>query len=172
MKNRLKLFSIWDFELWDKKDGQVLKRWTERNICPDAFLNDALDVLFDGGTQKTTWYMLLFEDNHTPAAGDTYATPGFTECTAYDESDRVTVNFAEPSSKSITNSANPAQFTISDTKTIYGAGLVAGGSAPQTKSNTAGGGILGPVSQFSGGSESVVDDNVLTVTVTITIADT
>ena len=171
MKSKLKIWSIWDFVLKDK-NGKILKKWTERNLCPNEFLNDALGVVFDSGTQKTAWYMVLFENNHTPAAGDTYAVPGYTECTAYDEVNRPTVNFAVPATQSITNSANQAVFTMNATRTIYGAAIVAGGTAADTKGDVAGGGVLGPVSQFTGGAESVIATNVLNVTVTVSVADT
>lgn len=161
--------SIWDVEHW--RGGQLLSVTRDRNICTDEGLDALLDIMFHGSTQITTWYIALFESDTTPAAGTTYAVPVYTECTAYTEAARQAYNEAAASSKSITNSANKATFTMNATKTIYGAALVGGGSAPTDNTDTAGGGTLYCASQF-GASKSVVNTDVLKVTVTITAADT
>jgi len=164
-----KLFSIWDWEHY--RQGILIDQWIERNLCTDEGLNHVLDVAFSAATQITTWYIAPFEDDHTPAAGNTYATPGFTECTAYDEANRVTWQEAGPSAKVITNTANKASFTFNDTKTIYGGALFGGGTDADTKDDQAGGGTLYCVSQFTSGSKAVVSTDVLKVTIALTIAD-
>lgn len=170
MKDGLKLVSIWNVDCYGQ-DG-VLK-WSEenRNLVTNEGLDAILDIMFHGSTQITTWYIALFEDNHTPAAADTYATPGYTESTAYDEATRPAFVEAAASSQSITNSASKASFTMNATKTIYGAALVGGGTGGNTKGDTAGGGTLYCVSQFTSGSKAVESADVLKVTVTITAAD-
>jgi hypothetical protein len=70
----------------------------------------------------------------------------------------------------MTNSASKATFTISATKTIYGAFLCGGGTGAATKSDTAGGGTLFASSKFATAKE-VVDDDVLMVVCSITLAD-
>ena len=161
--------SFWEWEHW--RDGQLIDSWADGNLCTDEGINYYLDAAFSGATAITSWYVALFEDNHTPAAGDTYAVPGYTESTAYDEANRPGWQEAGVSSKTITNSANKASFTMNASKTIYGASLVGGGSAPQTKGDTAGGGTLFGMAQFSSGSKPVVDDDILKVTITITGSD-
>ncbi|MDD4986560.1 MAG: hypothetical protein PHQ43_12435 [Dehalococcoidales bacterium] len=147
-------------------------KWKEdvHNIVTNEGLNALLNIMLHGSTQITTWYCLLFESDTTPAAGTTYATPVFTESTAYDESTRPAYNEAAASSQSITNSANKAVFTISGTKTMYGAALVGGGSAPSTKGDTAGGGTMFCAAKFSS-ARSVVDDDVINLTYSISAAD-
>jgi len=108
----------------------------------------------------------LFEDDHTPASGDTYAIPGYTESTAYDEGTREEYVEAASSSQSVTNSASKAEFTMNATKTIYGAALVDN----SVKGNTDGGATLLCAGKFSS-SRSVVDDDVLKVTYTVSAAD-
>lgn len=152
------------------KSGNL--KWKEdvHNIVTNEGLNALLNIMLHGSTQITTWYCLLFESDTTPAAGTTYATPVFTESTAYDESTRPAYNEAAASSQSITNSANKAVFTISGTKTMYGAALVGGGSAPSTKGDTAGGGTMFCAAKFSS-ARSVVDDDVINLTYSISAAD-
>lgn len=153
------------------KDGKLKWKDVSHNTCTAEGLNRLLDVMFHGTTQIATWYIGLFESNTTPADGTTYATPVFTESTAYDEANRVAFNEAAASSKVTTNSANKAVFTMNDTKTIYGAFLCGGGTGADTKGDTAGGGVIFNAAQFSSGSKSVVNDDVLNVTVTLTAAD-
>lgn len=167
-KERFLVKSIWDWEL--VRDDKVIDQWRESNICTDEGLNALLDIMFHAATQLTTWYILIFESDTTPAAGTTYATPIFTECTAYAEGTREEFIEAAASSKSITNSANKAEFTINATKTIYGAALVAGGTDANTKGNTAGGGTMYCASKFAS-SKAVENLDVLKVTVTLTSSD-
>lgn len=162
--------SIWDIECWDKAGRLKSVERGVRNIVPDEGLDSFLGIMGHADTQITTWYVLIFESDTTPAAGHTYAVPVFTESTAYDEAVRQEWVEAAASSESITNSANKATFTISATKTIYGAALVGGGSDADTKDDQAGGGTLLCSVKF-GTSKSVVDDDVLKVTVTLNSSD-
>lgn len=168
---KINMGAIFHLEHW--RGNKLLAERHEENLCPDEFINYMLDAGLSGGTPITSWYVLLFNDNHTPAAADTYATPGFTESTEYDESTRPAWTEAGVSSKSITNSASKATFTMTGTDTsIYGAALVGGGSTPSTKDDQAGGGTLGPEAQFTGGAVTgIVDDDVLKVYITITGSD-
>lgn len=168
-KNGIRIGGIFQIECFDHL-GRL--NWSEKaqNLVTNQGLNHLLDVLAHGTTQINPWYVVIFEDNHTPAAGDTYATPGYTESTAYDEANRPEYQEAAASGQSITNSANKATFTINATKTIYGAALVGGGSAASTKGDTAGGGTLLCSVQFSS-SKSVEDDDTLNVTYTLSAAD-
>ena len=168
MKSVIPIGTWWEFEHY--RNGKLIDQWEQKNVTTDEGLNAMLDIMFHGSTQITTWYIGLFEDNYTPLVTNTYASPGFTESTAYDEANRVAYNEAAASSKVTTNSANKATFTINATKTIYGAFLVGGGTGANTKSDTAGGGVLFASSQFAA-SKSVVDNDVLMVSCSITLAD-
>jgi len=153
------------------KSGRYLPRqlaWVENvhNIVTNEGLDSILDVYFHNATQIATWYCLLFETDTTPSAGTTYATPVFTECEAYDEATRPEYEEAAASSQSITNSANKATFTISGSKTLYGAPIVGGGTNGNTKGDAAGGGTMPAAAKF-GSSRAVVDDDVINLTYTI-----
>lgn len=170
MKNSgLKLSGIWNFELWRR--GVKVDSWTEKNLVTDEGINYILDAGLSSGTPITAWYVAIFNDNHTPAAGDTYAVPGFTESTAYDEATRPAWTDGGVAAKSVSNSASKASFTMNASTTIYGAALVGGGTAATTKGNTAGGGKLYDCVQFTGGAKAVEDDDVLKITVTLTGQD-
>lgn len=168
IKSIIPIGTWWEFAHY--RGGKLIDQWGQKNVTTNEGLNAMLDVMFHGSTQITTWYIGLFEDDYTPLVTNTYATPGFTESTAYDEANRVAYNEAAASSKVTTNSANKATFTISGTKTIYGAFLVGGGTGASTKSDTAGGGTLFASSKFSA-SKPVVDNDVLMVSCSITLAD-
>lgn len=160
--------STWDWEQY--RDGVLIGQWQESNICTDEGLNALLDIMFHASTQLTTWYLLIFETDTTPAAGTTYAVPVFTECTAYTEGTRPEFVEAAASGKSLTNSANKADFTMNASKTIYGAALVGGGTGASTKGNTAGGGTMYCASKFAA-SKAVESSDVLKVTCTLTASD-
>jgi hypothetical protein len=164
---KIEIGSIWTIEHW--RGLQLLAKRVEENLCPDEFIEHVLDVALSGGSQVSTWYMALFSNNHTPAAGNTYATPGYTEADGYDETERPAWSEGGVSSKTITNSSNKATFTMDGTdSTIYGASLV----SVDTKGDTVGGGILGPLAQFTGGAiTGIVDDDVLKVYMTVTGSD-
>jgi len=171
MKNKhqkITISSQWHVEHW-RGDDMISER-VEENICPNAYIDHVLDVVHSGGTAVATWYVALFSDNHTPAAGDTYATPGYTEATSYDEATRPVWTEAGVSSQSITNSASKANFTMNgNDASIYGAALV---SSPTPGNTAATGNVLGPVSQFSGGAISgISDDDVLKIYITISGSD-
>lgn len=158
-----KLGGVFHFEQY--RDGVKIDEWDSENIVVNEGLNHILDVVLHASTQAATWYVGLFEGNYTPVATDTAAniTANSTECTAYDETNRVTWVEAAASSQSITNSANKATFTINATKTIYGAFLI----SDNTKSGTSG--TLLAASKFAA-SRSVVATDVLLVTYTISAA--
>jgi len=166
---KIMLSSLWTTECYDK-DGNL--KWVEKerpNVVTDEGINFMLDVMFHGATAEGTWYVSLFESDSTPLTSwtyDAYADSLVTECTAYDEATRPAYTEAAASSKSITNSADKASFTINNTKTIYGAALV----SLNTKSDHTAGDYLFCASRFAS-SRSVVDDDVLRVTVTISGAD-
>lgn len=165
---RARLGSVWEWEHY--RGGEMIDQWREHNLCTDQGLNYLLGAGFSAVTAITTWYVAVFNNNHTPAAGNTYATPGFTEATNY-SGDRKQWQEAGVSAKSITNSANKASLTFTSAATIYGGALVGGGSAAATKGDKAGGGTLYNISQFSSGVKSLASSDVLKVTITLTAQD-
>jgi len=152
------------------RDGKLIWLDKTHNIITNQGLDHILNTELHAGTAITTWYCTLVETNTTPAATMTYAVPTYTESTAYDETTRPEYVEAASSSQSVTNSASKAVFTISATKTMYGASLVGGGTAASTKADTAGGGTLLCYALFSA-SRAVVDNDVINLTYTVSAAD-
>lgn len=167
-KQKIEIGSLWHIEHW--RAGKMLAERIEENLVPDEFINHDLDVVLSGGSQITAWYLALFSNNQTPAPGDTYAVPGYTEATGYDETTRPQWQEAGVSAKSITNSANKATFTMDGTDgTIYGCALV---SSNVKGDVAASGAVLGPEAQFTAGAiTGIVDDDVLKVYMTVTGSD-
>ena len=166
-RSKMTMGGIFTLRCYDKSTGEL--KWVEEthNIITNEGLDHILNCLLHAGTQFTTWYLTLSETNTTPLATHTYAVPGYTECTAYDETVRQTYVEAASSSQSVTNSANRAVFTMSATKTIYGAALV----SFATKDDTAESGAVLLASGLFGSSKAVNDNDVLELQYTIGAAD-
>jgi len=154
-------------EIYDKLGGKLISDNKFHNVVTDEGLNHILNVVYHGTTPVSPWYCLLFESDTTPDADTTYATPVFTECTAYYEATRPEYNEAAASGQSITNSANKATFTASATKTLYGAALV----SYATKGDTAQAGAILICAGKFGTAQPVIDGNVVTLTYTNSAAD-
>jgi len=129
---RLIVYSRWNFECYDAKGNLKWAECDRPNIMTHEGLNFILNVVFHGTANVAKWYIAIVESDTTAAATMTYATPVYTECTAYTGGARPEFNEAAASSEAITNSANKATFTMSDTKTLYGAALVGGGTGADT----------------------------------------
>ncbi len=161
--------SHWDVECYDRH-GRLKFIDHAENCCTVEGLNKLLNVMFHGAAQIGTWHILIFENDYTPVEGDTYAAPGFTECTAYSEATRPEFVESEASGKAMSNSASKATFTMSANKTLHGAGLVGGGSAPGTKGDKAGGSTLYAAAEFSAGKPVELGDT-FKVQCTLTASD-
>ena len=113
--------TLWEWEQW--RNGRLINEWSYFNVTTNEGYNSLLNVYFHAATQITVWYILIFEDDVTPQATDTYAVPVFTESTAYTEATRPTWVEDAASGQSIANSTK-ASFSINATKDMYGAALV------------------------------------------------
>lgn len=166
--DRLKASGLWRVECRDK-DGNL--KWTEevKNIITTEGKNDALTQYLKGSSYTATWYVGLIDNASFSAiaVGDTAAqiggTNGWTECTGYSNSTRVTWTGGTASAGSIDNSASAAVFNINATKTVNGAFLV----STNTKGGTTGK-IYAEVS--FGSTRSVISGDTLTVTYTLTLS--
>lgn len=153
----------WDVECRDK-DGNVKWRDTIENIVVNQGLNDLLDVTLSGATQDTTWFIGLTSASPTVAAADTLVSHGgWTEVTAYDETNRVAWVDGGASSQAISNSGSPAVFTINANGTQVGGAFLAG-------VNTGTGGRLFAAGAFTAGNKDLDDNDTLTVTASFTAA--
>ncbi len=169
MKVALKMGSIYEVEHWRKcgrSGGWIADVTEDHNAVTYEGLNYALNVAFHGGTQEPDWYVVLFSNNHTIATNDTYATPGYTEATAFSEGTRPAWTAATATSQEITNSANKASFTFSTAMTIYGATLV----SDSTKGDTAATATLFGGAKFAA-EKAVEASDILKITIKITAAN-
>lgn len=121
-----------------RKTGVVVERETIHNIMPAQGRNHALDVLLNGATPVTAWYLVPYGNDYTPQDTDTAATfIGLAgELTNYTGSTRIAINTAAASGGVVSNSANRAEFEFDAETTIRGLALIS------TPSKGAASGIL------------------------------
>jgi hypothetical protein len=149
-------------------DGQV--RWEQEtpNLVVNQGLQDMNTTYFNSGTQVTTWYVGLITgpgSGTTITAADTLASKAWTEFTDYAGNRKAavfaTATTADPSV--ITNTASPAQFSISGA-----GGTVAGAFLASVATGTSG--VLFSASDFqSPGDRVVVSGDTLNVTYTFSL---
>jgi len=160
------------FQVEHWRDNQLIGKYDFCNAIVNEGKNKLLDVMFHAVAAINTWYVLLINNSPEPtlAAADTYAqingTNDWVEWDDYDEATRLEWTEGAASSQSITNAA-PLVFTISDSGTVYGLAVVGGGTAPGTKNNADGGGVLWGEAQFASGPVAVLDNDQLKVTYTV-----
>ena len=160
------LHGRWHFVHRDIYGNIVDEEWVD-NIIPNEGIDYILNAAIHGDTQISAWYFAPFTNDYTPTASDTYASPGYTEATSeYSESTRQEWVEGAASGQQITNST-AATITAATDVTIYGAGLVGGGTAPDTKGDTSGGGVL-LASAALASPKSLSNGETLDMTYTIT----
>ncbi len=148
------------------RHGKILSEEEFQNLITNEGLDYSLNALAHGGTAISAWYFAPFSDDHTPVASDTYASPGYTEMTTqYSESTRQEWAEGASSGQSITNST-AATITASGSVTVYGAGIVGGGTDASTKGDTAGGGTLLASGKFPT-AKTLADGETLDLTYTL-----
>lgn len=140
----------------------VIWREDRLNLVFTAGKNDLLDKYFAGSTYTAAFYMGLVDGASSPtyANGDTMAShSGWTESTAYSNTNRVTLAFSAASagSKALSSAAT---FNINATATIAGAFF----ATNNTKGGTTG--ICYSGSNFTGGNRSVSSGDTLNVSAT------
>lgn len=160
-KVSVKMSSVYRVECW--RAGSLI--WVEEvpNLVVNTGLNDLLDKYFKGSAYTAAHFVGL-KATGSVAAGDTMAShAGWAELTDYDEAARPGYTPGSVSGQSVSNSASAAEFTINDTVTVDGAFL----TTDDTKGGTTGT-LYGAVDFAS--PRSVIDDDVLRVTITATTA--
>jgi len=130
-------------------DGNLTWRDEFDNVVTTQGANLLGNIMFNGTTQITTWYLGL-KGTGTAAATDTAAThAGWSEVTGYSESVRQTLTLASFSSRTASNASSPAVFTINASVTVAGVFLISN----STKGGTTG--SLYSAGDFSGGANSM-----------------
>lgn len=159
----------YDFKLLGPEDEsghrELIREWELDNLVVNQGLNDILSTYFNSGSQKTQWYLGIFQGNYAPALTDTASTwaAAATECSSYNSATRPVWTPAAPASQQITNSASPVTFTFNANVTLYGIALVSNNVIGGT------GGTLFSEATFAA-SQAVTSGSQLLVTYTITIS--
>jgi len=141
-------------------------KWVDEfdNLVVTAGLNDSLDKHLKGSGYTAAWYVGLTDGTPEFAAGDTMASHvGWTEVSDYDEATREALTLGDVAAGSVDNSASKAEFTIDTNTTTIGGAFI---TSVSTKDG--GTGILYGGGAFSAGDKVLDDDDVLSVTVTLT----
>ena len=125
LKDKPKLIGHYEFKLLDP-DGNLIREWELDNLVVNQGLNDLLNVYLNAGSQKTQWYVGLFQGNYAPSLTDTASNwaANAPEASNYTSATRPVWTPAAASAQSITNSASPASFTFNANITLYGIALV------------------------------------------------
>lgn len=152
---------VFHFQCFDKDGNLKWEDWAH-NLVVNEGLQDMNTKYFKGSTYTAAWYLGLVNNSPSPsyAAGDTLALhAGWSETTDYSGNRKAvtfgTASTADPSV--ISNSASPAQFSITGTVTVAGAFLAS--------VDTGTSGKLFSVSTFqSPGARSVVNGDTINVT--------
>lgn len=150
------------------RDGVVIDEWTANNKIPNEGLDYILNTAYRGTTQISTWYVGLFSNNYTPAAGATGASiDGVTivELTTY-SGNRPAAALAAASGQVTTNSASTADFTMTGGGTLRGGFLV---QAQAKGTSGAGNGTLISVVN-TGADRTVQTGDIIKVTVSASAA--
>lgn len=143
------------------RDGKVIDQWEEKNVVVDEGLNHLLNVHLGATAKEPTWYVGLFESNSTPTSGWTAANVhagDAVESTAYTETARPEWVEAPSTAQQITNTASKATFTISATKTMYGAFLISASAKDGTGDASA---FLFSATRFTAPRDVILDDQLL-----------
>lgn len=161
-RSGFRVFGVYQVKCYNKR-GEL--RWTA--FAPNAVVNVGLNYLLGSAlasvTQITIWYLGLVDNASFTAfaAGDTMAShAGWIEVTTYDESTRVTWTPTTPVVGQSATNPSTSNFTMNATKTVKGLFL----TSVSTKGGTTG--TLFSEAAFSGGNQTVNDDDVLQVTYT------
>ena len=129
---------IYTVETVDRHTGQVVSRELARNLMPAQGRNHALDVLMNGASQISSWYLIPYGNDYTPQDSDTATTfVGLAgELTNYAGSNRIAIHTTPASGGTVTNAANRAEFEFDAETTVRGLALIS------TPSKGAASGIL------------------------------
>jgi len=154
------------------RKGQKIGQYEFPNSVVNEGKNKLFNVMFNSATPITAWFIGLIDGSGTPtlAAGDTYAqiggTNGWNENVNYSATTRQAWGNGSSTAQSVTN-ATAVVFNITASGSVFGLILVGGGTAPSTKNDHSGGGVLWADAQFSSGTVTVANGDQLKVTYTV-----
>lgn len=142
------------------KDGNI--KWVDEG--PNIVVDTGIDyILGTAILDSATIYIGLLTASPSPVAGWTMTNAGGAEAAGYDSSaTRPAWGQDAASSKTVSNST-PVEFTMDGTDTSIGGAFL---TTDNTKDGTSG--TLIAAKAFTGGNKTVADNDVLSVTYTIT----
>ncbi len=160
--------------------GQRFNEYHFNNGIVNEGKDKLLNVMFDGATQVSTWYLGLIDNSGFTAlaSDDIYddidqAGNGWDEFKNYTDGNNVDNTTTRPewgpdpaSAQSITNST-VAVYNITGSGTVKGVFTVGGGAAPQTKGDHVAGSTLWATALFTSGDVTVQNGDQLKVTYTV-----
>jgi hypothetical protein len=161
--------------------NQLLGVYHPFNDITNEGLLKLLSVMFNAGTQVTTWYIGLVDNASFSAFadGDTYvdinqAGNGWDEFSSYTDANnadsattRPVWTEDAPSANSITNGTTKAIYDITGAGTIHGILVAGGGTSPELKDDNTSGSTLWATAPFAGGNITVAISDQLKLTYTV-----
>lgn len=120
MNHEFKLNCVWTVE--QIRDGKTILKKDYKNAVTNVGKDSILDIMFNGATQITTWYLAFIDATGFSAldAGDTMAShAGWTEFTGYSQATRPEWTEDAASGQIISNSTL-VQFDITASGTLKG----------------------------------------------------
>lgn len=105
-------------------EGIILSSQVDHNLLPQVSIDFIAGLLRGVGSPISTWYVGLFEADYVPTSSTTSADLPPIESTAYTQPARPVWNNTYDGVQLITNFDNPAVYTFSADKTLYGGFLV------------------------------------------------
>ena len=171
----IKFQGIWQCDQW--RDGVLIAGGYPE--LPNTFTTEGMSyilrVIFwtTAQTAGLKWYVFIYEDNVTPAIGNTAsvhlgAAGTYNECqdAEYDDpgTNRPAYTTVTTATAACTNAASKAEFTIASTLNVYGAGL----TNTQAKTDTSGELMC---AKLFAAHRAVIDNDVLSVSYVITLSN-
>jgi hypothetical protein len=162
-ENVLPLGFVYEGELVDAR-GEVIRRFTDRNIIPQAGIDTFVGWLRGTDAIVPTWYVGVYEGNFVPTSATTSADiqGSAQESVAYSQVARPEWNDAYDGVQLVGNLDSRAEFTFTTAKRLYGGFLIS------NNTKGANGGVLLSIARFSS-PQDVPAGSTLRLGLTITI---
>lgn len=115
---------VYDFELTGPRGA--VGHWSVHNLVPQEAIDYFANLVLGTGGVVADWYLGVFENDYVPTAATTAAILPTTigETSAYDELTRPEWQAVYDGTFRLDNTANRAEFTFNQDKTLYGSFLV------------------------------------------------
>jgi hypothetical protein len=165
MKQKTKVGSHWDFTCYNS-EGNL--KWKEEydNLVVNEGLNDLLQKYFNGSSYTAAWKIGL-KATGTVSAGDTQASHGFTEITAYSTAGGATSAGLRPTAVLASASSQSVVTSTAAVFSVIASASVAGGFLTTGTTVAGDGGVLYGAGDFTA-IRTVINGDVINVSLTLT----